>query len=83
MPRRVKEQSHKHEMSKALRGDFERLRERGVATTLAPPDAPQTVEEAPEPERNDTSHELPPVTEDVPADVTAPQPGWLGRLFGR
>jgi hypothetical protein len=30
--RRVKEQSHKDEMSKALRGDFERLRDRGVAT---------------------------------------------------
>ena len=34
----MKEQSHKDEMSKALRGDFERLRDRGVATTLAPPD---------------------------------------------
>ena len=36
--RRVKEQSHKDEMSAAIRGDFERLRERGVAATLAPRD---------------------------------------------
>jgi hypothetical protein len=33
----VKEQSHKDEMSAALRGDFQRLRERGVAASLAPP----------------------------------------------
>jgi hypothetical protein len=32
----VKEQSHKTEMSAALRGDFKRLRERGVSTTLSP-----------------------------------------------
>ena len=36
--RRVKEQSHKDEMSAAIRGDFERLRDRGVAATLAPHD---------------------------------------------
>lgn len=50
----MKEQSHKDEMSKALRGDFERLRDRGVATTLAPgeeqraqptPDEPESSEE--------------------------------------
>ncbi len=34
----MREQSHKHEMSAAIRGDFERLRERGVAATLAPRD---------------------------------------------
>jgi len=34
----VKEQSHKDEMSAAIRGDFERLRGRGVAATLAPRD---------------------------------------------
>ena len=34
----MKEQSHKDEMSAAIRGDFERLRERGVAATLAPSD---------------------------------------------
>jgi hypothetical protein len=32
----VKEQSHKDEMSAALRGDFARLRDRGVAVALAP-----------------------------------------------
>jgi hypothetical protein len=30
----VKDQSHKDEMSAAIRGDFQRLRERGVAATL-------------------------------------------------
>ncbi len=30
------EQSHKLEMANALRGDFARLRARGVATTFAP-----------------------------------------------
>ena len=34
----MREQSHKDEMSAAIRGDFERLRERGVAATLAPRD---------------------------------------------
>ena len=32
----MKDQSHKDEMSAAIRGDFQRLRERGVAATLAP-----------------------------------------------
>lgn len=43
----MKEQSHKDEMSAALRGDFERLRERGVALTLTPSEEPE-----PEPEGN-------------------------------
>lgn len=30
----MKEQSHKREMAAALRGDFERLRERGVPATI-------------------------------------------------
>ncbi len=34
----MKEQSHKDEMSAAIRGDFQRLRDRGVAATLAPHD---------------------------------------------
>lgn len=34
------EQSHKAEMGNALRGDFARLRERGVATTFAPTERP-------------------------------------------
>jgi hypothetical protein len=43
----VKEQSHKHEMDAAVRGDFARLRARGVATTIAvdgePPSEPEVV----------------------------------------
>ena len=35
-----KEQSHKEEMSAAIRGDFQRLRERGVSTELAPGEPP-------------------------------------------
>lgn len=35
----MKEQSHKAEMATALRGDFARLRARGVATTLPTPPA--------------------------------------------
>jgi hypothetical protein len=95
----VKEQSHKSEMSAAIRGDFERLRERGVAATLAPRDdrAPEPVEIVPE-------HEEPAVTvlatappvldgtaeaveEDAPGDVATPDeaaaPGFFSRLFGR
>jgi hypothetical protein len=50
----VKEQSHKDEMSAAIRGDFRRLRERGVAATLAPRDEdraePDPVDALPAPE---------------------------------
>jgi hypothetical protein len=72
----VKEQSHKDEMSAALRGDFERLRERGVTTTLSPGEA-ETVES-----------ELDVVEAKVEVEIEpepAPQrpPGWLGRLLGR
>lgn len=52
----MKEQSHKDEMSAAIRGDFERLRDRGVASTLASPEAEAEAEsehaaadEAPQP----------------------------------
>jgi hypothetical protein len=44
----VKEQSHKDEMSAALRGDFARLRGRGVAVALAPT-AESAAHEASEP----------------------------------
>ena len=37
----MKEQSHKEEMSAALRGDFQRLRERGVSAALVPQDTPE------------------------------------------
>jgi hypothetical protein len=45
----VKEQSHKDEMSAAIRGDFQRLRERGVSATLAPPQEPEPATVAPPP----------------------------------
>jgi hypothetical protein len=45
----VKEQSHKEEMSAALRGDFQRLRERGVPATLVPHEEPRAEPEPPEP----------------------------------
>jgi hypothetical protein len=84
----VKEQSHKDEMSKALRGDFERLRDRGVATTLAPRDDPQPEPAAvvvPFEAREPASPE--PVTQqttDAPvAEAEEPRSGWLGRLRGR
>ena len=69
----MKEQSHKDEMSAALRGDFQRLRERGVTTTLSPGETEviETVEtelEVIEPEE-----------ESEPGSA----PGWLGRLLGR
>jgi hypothetical protein len=95
----VKEQSHKDEMSKALRGDFERLRDRGVATTLAPPDeehariTPDEPEPVVELEAELTQPEREPepgpepVTQaaaEVPvAEAEGPSPGWLGRLLGR
>jgi hypothetical protein len=75
----VKDQSHKDEMSKALRGDFERLRDRGVATTLAPkeeqharsaPDEPESFEEL-EPELSEP--EPTPVPEPV-SELTEPEP---------
>jgi hypothetical protein len=77
----VKEQSHKNEMSAAIRGDFKRLRERGVAATLAPRDddgLPEPVEIVPEhdepvvtalaaaPEEPDATPEA--VDEDAPRD---------------
>ena len=94
----MKEQSHKDEMSKALRGDFERLRDRGVATTLAPPDeehAPTTPDEPESFEGRARARAIEPVREPEPEPVTQPaaeapvaeaeepRPGWLGRLLGR
>ena len=45
----MKEQSHKDEMSAAIRGDFQRLRERGVSATLAPAREPEPATVAPPP----------------------------------
>jgi hypothetical protein len=93
----VKEQSHKEEMSKALRGDFERLRERGVAATLAlrdekaatpiagEADGPLPDEAAATPIAGEpTGGSAEPQLADTPeGDVPAPSPGWLARLLGR
>jgi len=89
----VKEQSHKDEMSAAIRGDFQRLRDRGVAATLAPrdedaPSAADVVAEDEEPAVTEVAAVLvEPVTEpeagqsdDVP---DADRPGFLARLLGR
>jgi hypothetical protein len=43
----VKEQSHKEEMSAAIRGDFQRLRERGVPATLVPHEETRAAPEPP------------------------------------
>lgn len=69
----MKEQSHKDEMSAALRGDFQRLRERGVTTTLSPGET--EVVEAVETELE----VIEPEEEPEPGSA----PGWLGRLLGR
>ncbi len=89
----MREQSHKDEMSAAIRGDFQRLRDRGVAATLAPRD-----EEAPGAADVIADHEEPavPVVAAVLAEpVTQPEaeqsddlpdadrPGFLARLLGR
>jgi len=88
----MKEQSHKDEMSAALRGDFQRLRERGVAVALAPhePDSdPETPPDPNEPAQLEpTEHDEPqdsaPVTEPEPSPEPAPQRrGWLSRFAGR
>lgn len=82
----MKEQSHKEEMSKALRADFERLRERGVAATLAPGDEPrfEPEPEAPPVDRPPSVAATQSLSEPEAASaVVEPQrPGWLGRLFG-
>jgi hypothetical protein len=49
----MEEQSHKREMSDAVRADFERLRERGVASSLSGHDAHPPGPPAAEAERSD------------------------------
>lgn len=93
----MKEQSHKDEMSAAIRGDFQRLRDRGVAATLAPrdEDAPGAADvivdvdqEEPEAGVAEVATALAePVpepraeAEDEPPD--ADRPGFLARFLGR
>jgi len=87
----MKEQSHKDEMSAALRGDFRRLRERGVAVELAPQEPGSEPEGPPEPEEPVRGE--PTTNDEQPQDTapeTEPEPepeperrGWFSRLAGR
>ena len=73
----MKDQSHKDEMSKALRGDFERLRDRGVATTLAPKDGEHARPAPDEPESfGEREPELiePEPTPEPVSELTEPEP---------
>jgi hypothetical protein len=69
----VKEQSHKEEMSAALRGDFQRLRERGVAASLTPATPAAAAVEEVEAEVL-TPDEQPPEREGVPTEPSEPAP---------
>jgi hypothetical protein len=69
----VKEQSHKDEMSAALRGDFQRLRERGVAVSLVPTDAEPVADATPQ-EEEPAERALPLLATDVPAEAPEPPP---------
>jgi hypothetical protein len=91
----VKEQSHKDEMSAALRGDFARLRDRGVSATLVPHDARRAASvepEAPGTEPSEEQHGPEPITgvvTEAPEDAEPERQqepersGWLSRLVGR
>jgi hypothetical protein len=93
----VKEQSHKAEMSAALRGDFQRLRERGVSAALVPQDdgdpdeEPLAVDErsaAPAEAPPELSAEAPAdapeaAAPDTPEDEPPARRGWLSRFAGR
>lgn len=81
----MKEQSHKDEMSAALRGDFRRLRERGVTTTLSPGETGVLKAAAPELEIVEPEPELQPELQPEPEHEVEPErpQGWLGRLLGR
>jgi hypothetical protein len=67
----VKEQSHKREMQAAVRGDFARLRARGVPTTLSVDD------DTPAPA--DAEHPPPTRSDEPPAPAT--RPSAIRRLF--
>jgi hypothetical protein len=74
----VKEQSHKDEMASALRGDFARLRSRGVATTLAPPDDVVPPVAAPEAPCQEPEPDAVPAEQEPPA----PERPWIARFLG-
>jgi hypothetical protein len=70
------EQSHKREMSDALRGDFDRLRKRGVVPSLTPT-SPSPADELARPAEPEPEPEAPPEAS-PPTRRSA-----LSRLFGR
>lgn len=94
----MKEQSHKAEMSAALRGDFQRLRARGVDAALVPQDdhgpdeesaaEPTAVVETPpaaaaeEPSGPPAESSAMP-TQDELEDEPPVRRGWLSRFAGR
>jgi hypothetical protein len=63
-------------MSKALRGDFERLRDRGVATTLAPPEEERAriTPDEPEPVVQLEAESTEPEREPEPGPEPGPEP---------
>ena len=84
----MNEQSHKEEMSAAIRGDFQRLRERGVPVTLAPPttlapDEERRVEVPRDEPPEEPAPAEPSGEEPSPADAPPPRRSWLARLTGR
>ena len=70
----MKEQSHKDEMSKALRGDFDRLRERGVSVTLAPRETAPPETEPVEPTGPVVETPTEPEVEPPEAQAAEPEP---------
>ena len=89
----MKEQSHKAEMSAALRGDFERLRARGVSAALVPQDEPEpdeeppAVETAPSVARAEQAETGAAASAEAPPEAHEDEPsarrGWLSRFAGR
>ena len=82
----MKEQSHKDEMSAALRGDFARLRDRGVAATLAPrvPEALQPAAAEPaDPVVSAEQAESEAPAADEKAEKPVAEPGFFARMLGR
>ena len=84
----MKEQSHKDEMSAAVRGDFARLRERGVAATLGPIEGSEAVRDGAEQVDREPESVVPepddePAEPSAEADEPSERPGFFGRLLGR
>jgi hypothetical protein len=84
----MKEQSHKDEMSAALRGDFQRLRARGVSAALVPQEREEPQQPLDEPTGEEQreeprAEEQPPEAQDPPAEAPPERRGWLSRLGGR